>query len=101
MDPSVNVNNAAFSWYPKAGHLGLAMRTEKWRYVEWTKPDSPTIVELFNSVDDTQNNLNLAKNPEYAEVLKSLSKQMREKFPEKDLVESKSKNPKAAKNEAP
>jgi iduronate 2-sulfatase len=80
-DPKADVNTAAFSWYPKAGYLGVAMRTDQWRYIEWTKPGAPTERELFNMVHDKQNDLNVAAKPEHDKVIDSLSRQMREKFP--------------------
>jgi iduronate 2-sulfatase len=80
-DPKASVNEAAFSWYPKSGYLGVAMRTDKWRYVEWTKPGAPTERELYNMVHDPQNDLNVAAKPEHEKVLASLSGKLREKFP--------------------
>jgi arylsulfatase A-like enzyme len=81
-DPNATVNNAAFSWYPKQGWLGLAMRTDKWRYVEWTKQGEPVQRELYNMVHDKQNDLNVADKPEHVKIIESLSKQMRARFPE-------------------
>ena len=80
-DPAVSVNDAAYSWYPKAGYLGVSMRTDKWRYVEWTKPGAETVRELYNMVHDPQNNLNVADKPEHVKVVEALSKRLREKFP--------------------
>jgi arylsulfatase A-like enzyme len=80
-DPNASVNNAAFSWYPKEGWLGVAMRTDKWRYVEWTKKGEPVQRELYNMVHDKQNDLNVADKPEHVKVIESLSKQMRDRFP--------------------
>jgi iduronate 2-sulfatase len=80
-DPTTIVNDAAYSWYPKAGYLGLTMRTDKWRFVEWTKPGEKTEYELYNMVHDPQNNLNVADKPEHAKIIESLSKRLREKFP--------------------
>ena len=94
-DPAASVNTAAFSWYPKAGYLGLTMRTDKWRYVEWTKPGAPTERELFNIVHDLQNDLNVADKPEHVKVIESLSRQMREKFPVQEFKEPGAKTPKA------
>ncbi len=84
-DPSSKVNDAAFSWYPKGGHLGLAMRTDKWRYVEWTKSGEEPKRELYNMVNDPQNNQNVADNPEHAQVIESLSQRLRERFPVQDF----------------
>ncbi len=86
-DPSASVNSAAFSWYPKEGWLGVAVRTDKWRYVEWTKPGQPKQVELYNMVHDPQNDLNVAAKPEHARVIESLSKQLRSRFPEQPFVD--------------
>ncbi len=86
-DPAAVVNEAAFSWYPKSGYLGLAMRTHDWRYVEWTKPGAQTEIELYHMGRDPQNDGNVASNPEYGEVLKSLSAQMRQRFPVQAFVE--------------
>jgi iduronate 2-sulfatase len=81
-DPSAQVNDAAYSWYPKGqGYLGTAMRTDQWRYVEWTKPGAATERELYHMVNDPQNNQNIAAKPEHEKVLESLSKRLRESFP--------------------
>jgi iduronate 2-sulfatase len=84
-DPGAAVNDAAFSWYPKSGHLGVAMRTDQWRYVEWTKPGAPTERELYDMVRDPQNDVNVAANPEHEKVIALLSRQLREKFPVQDF----------------
>lgn len=86
-DPGASVNEAAYSWYPKSGYLGVTMRTDQWRYVEWTKTGSPTERELFNMVLDIQNDLNVADKPEHAKVIESLSRQLREKFPVQEFKE--------------
>lgn len=80
-DPTTQVNDAAFSWYPKAGWLGTAMRTDKWRFVEWTKAGEAPVHELYNMEQDPQNNLNVAGKPENAQTIETLSKRLREKFP--------------------
>lgn len=80
-NPRGSVNEAAYSWYPKGGYLGVAMRTDRWRYVEWTKPGAPTERELFDMQIDPQDDQNVADKPANAEVIESLSRQMRERFP--------------------
>jgi hypothetical protein len=57
------------------------MRTDKWRYVEWTKPGAETVRELYNMVQDPQNNQNVAAKPEHEKVIEALGKRLREKFP--------------------
>jgi iduronate 2-sulfatase len=80
-DPTATVNDAAFSWYPKEGWLGVAMRTDAWRYVEWTKPGEQPIRELYDMTRDPQNDENIAGRPEHAALCDSLSKRLRERFP--------------------
>jgi arylsulfatase A-like enzyme len=84
-DPQATVNEAAFSWYPKSGYLGVAMRTDQWRFVEWTKADEPPVWELYDSVRDPQNDLNLATRPEHRELRSALSAQLRARFPVQDF----------------
>jgi uncharacterized sulfatase len=52
-----------------AGHRSL--RTERWRYTEWGKPDK---AELYDHLNDPGEFTNLAKNPKYAETVAQLSK---------------------------
>jgi iduronate 2-sulfatase len=84
-DPSATVNEAAFSWYPKAGWLGVAMRTPQWRFIEWTKAGENPVRELYDSVRDPQNDRNLAGNPENTRLLSALSAQLRARFPVQPL----------------
>ena len=80
-NPNASVNEAAFSWYPLGGYVGIAMRTDQWRFVEWTKRDKPPVYELYNQTDDPQNNQNLANRRENAVLIAQLSKQLRQRFP--------------------
>jgi iduronate 2-sulfatase len=84
-DPQAAVNDAAFSWYPKSGYLGVAVRTDKWRYVEWTKPGETTQRELYSMDEDPQNDVNLADKPQHAELMVALSQRLREQFPVQEL----------------
>jgi iduronate 2-sulfatase len=90
-DPKAVVDEAAFSWYPKEGWLGVAMRTDKWRYVEWTKTGEQTERELYNMVHDPQNDLNVVDKPEHEKIVKLFSERLRAKFPVQEF-----KNPEAA-----
>lgn len=80
-NPEAVVNEAAYSWYPKNGYLGVTMRTDEWRYVEWTKPGAPTERELYDMTADPQNDRNLADDPAQAARLEELGKQLRGRFP--------------------
>jgi len=89
-DPQAEVNEAAYSWYPKSGYLGLTMRTDRWRYVEWTKPGAPTERELYDITTDLQNDRNLSADPAQAETVARLGEQLRTRFP---VQEFKDPNP--------
>lgn len=93
-DPAAVVNDAAFSWYPKAGWLGVAMRTDKWRFVEWTKPGEQPARELYNMVNDPQCDLNVADKPEHEKMLQTLSNRLRERFPVQEFKEPPPAGPK-------
>jgi iduronate 2-sulfatase len=80
-DPTTSVNEAAFSWYPKDGHLGVAMRTDKWRFVEWTKKGQEPIRELYDMTRDLECDVNLADDGKHDDQVAALSKQLRERFP--------------------
>ncbi len=91
-DPTATVNDAAFSWYPKEGWLGTAMRTDQWRFVEWTKPGQEPVRELYDQANDPQNNLNVADKPEHAKRLSLFAEQLHQRFPVQEF-----KTPPAAK----
>jgi iduronate 2-sulfatase len=80
-NPAATVNDAAFSWYPKEGWLGVAMRTDEWRFVEWTKVGREPVRELYDMTRDPHNDVNLAGSPQYAKLRESLSQRLRERFP--------------------
>jgi iduronate 2-sulfatase len=86
-DPKGSINEAAFNWYPKgspdadgntATYLGCAMRTGRWRYVEWVNDELKIIArELYDEQSDPQENENVAGKPENREVLGDLETTMR------------------------
>ncbi len=84
-NPAATVNDAAFSWYPKDGWLGVAMRLDQWRFIEWTKPGEPHVRELYNMVHDPQNDLNVADKPNHARLVEEFSTRLRERFPVQDF----------------
>jgi len=68
---------AAFSQYPMGGHLGTAMRTNRYRYVEWAgKGGHVAARELYDHASDPEENENVAGRPENAALLEQLAKQM-------------------------
>jgi len=77
---------AAFSEMPRSGKLGRAIRTESYRYVEWTdKANALVGRELYDERADPEENENLAERPEQivrvAELSAQLSAGWREAIP--------------------
>lgn len=71
-DPSVRVRDHAYHAYPKA-KMGRAIRTERYRLVEWKKPGAPAAtaeLELYDYEADPLETKNLAA--EQPDVVKQL-----------------------------
>lgn len=81
-DPAASVKPAAFQVYPRNSPetgplLGHAMRTPRWRYVEWRKADhSIAAQELYDMENDARETVNLAGKPEHAATVAGLSAQL-------------------------
>ncbi|TWT84407.1 Choline-sulfatase [Planctomycetes bacterium CA13] len=80
-DPMESVNDAAFSWYPKRGYLGVAMRSDRWRFVRWTKKGKPTQYELYDQQNDPQNDVNVFGEKQHAAEVEKLKEQLENRFP--------------------
>jgi len=79
-DPQGSIKKSGCSWYPKGGYQGVAMRTDRWRFVRWRKAGSPEVYELYDHRNDPEENENLAGKPEYGAVVKELSAMLRAKL---------------------
>jgi iduronate 2-sulfatase len=83
-DPARPWKTAAFSQYPRTFEgkqlMGYAMRTERYRYVEWRVRNSRDIVaqELYDHSADPSENQNLTNLPENKDLLAKLSNQLDE-----------------------
>lgn len=76
-DPALPWKQSAISEYPKGRKLGTAMRTDRYRYVEWhDKSGRLADCELYDHQTDPQENQNLAGRPENAALLKSLAAEL-------------------------
>lgn len=81
-DASASVKQAAFSQFPRKhegrDYMGYAMRTDRYRYVEWFDAVSGAVVarELYDHLIDAAENENIAERAEHAARLSSLSEQM-------------------------
>lgn len=80
-DPKAATQDSAFSFYPMGGYLGIAMRTDRWRFVEWTKKGKEPVFELYDHETDPAENENVAGNPERAGLIQELSAKLRARFP--------------------
>ncbi|MFK7821054.1 MAG: sulfatase/phosphatase domain-containing protein, partial [Planctomycetaceae bacterium] len=74
-NPSVRVRNHAFHAYPKS-KLGRAIRTERFRLVQWKKPDedeSKAVYELYDYAVDSIERQNVVDQfPEVVAEMKSI-----------------------------
>tara|TARA_B100000927_G_scaffold26389_3_gene19805 strand:+ start:5104 stop:8166 length:3063 start_codon:yes stop_codon:yes gene_type:complete len=80
-DPEVRVRDHTFHAYPK-GKMGRAIRTERFRLVEWKKPgadEATAELELYDYISDPLETRNLAS--ERSEVVRELKK-MLARYPE-------------------
>ncbi len=71
---------AAFSQYPRGWLMGYAMRTDRYRYVEWVSRKNTSRVEgreLYDHKTDPDENVNIANHPENEELIVKLSKQLK------------------------
>jgi arylsulfatase A-like enzyme len=82
-DPKKPWKSAAFSQYPRAGKdtgplMGYAIRTERYRYVEWRKRDGTEVVarELYDHQTDPNEDTNLAEMVANKSIVEKLSKQL-------------------------
>ncbi len=81
-DPEASVKDAAFSQFRrrdgKRDLMGYAMRTDRFRYVEWIDRRTRKVVdqELYDHESDPEENLNIAGNPDQKTRLAQLSKQL-------------------------
>ncbi len=84
-DPSRSVKQAAFTWHPRPAYpdgdpqvMGYSMRTQRYRYTQWRdfKTGEIQASELYDHDHDPQETVNLAGQPEHAETIVSLSKQL-------------------------
>jgi iduronate 2-sulfatase len=77
-EPERPWKTAVFSQYPKAeNNLGTAMRTDRYRYVEWRKGGQVTARELYDYQTDPAESQNLAASPANAALLETLAARMK------------------------
>jgi iduronate 2-sulfatase len=82
-DPKAPWKDAAFTLSvkntPRLGKntFGRSMRTDRYRFVEWTGPKSDQpIYELYDEVADPEERMNIANEPENAQLVVTLAAQL-------------------------
>jgi len=81
-NPKAPWTKVAFSEYPKGGYQGTAMRTDRYRYVEWrTKQGELVATELYDHLTDPQENENIAGKPDHADLLQKLAAELAARKP--------------------
>jgi arylsulfatase A-like enzyme len=82
-EPDRPWKSAAFSQYPrvleKYGNImGNSMRTERWRFTEWLSEDGVfRQVEIYDLENDPEGNVNLARDPDFRDLIPALTEQLR------------------------
>lgn len=80
-NPDFKRNKFAFSEYPKGGNQGTAMRTDRYRYVEWKDKEGKMVArELYDHQADPQENVNLANQASQSATLDELARTMQTEF---------------------
>ena len=74
-DPKQKVRDNAYTVVTRGTKIGRSIRDDKWRYAEW---GSSSEIELYNLHDDPEQYKNLAKSPEYKDVIKKMSQSIKE-----------------------
>lgn len=68
---------AAFSQFPRPKVMGRSMRTDRYRYTEWTGPgQQPTARELYDHQTDPEENVNIANRPENRDLVAELGRRL-------------------------
>lgn len=74
-NPDRPFKTAAFSQYPRGKVMGHSVRTDRYRYTEWAEPGhQPEAVELYDHLEDPDENVNLAARPENRQLVAELSR---------------------------
>lgn len=75
-NPQKRIRDHAYHAYPLGGYLGRAIRTERYRMVEWKRwndPNDDVVWELYDYKNDPQETRNIAsEQPEVIEQLKEI-----------------------------
>lgn len=80
-EPDRSWKTAAFSQYPRSKAMGYSMRTQRYRLVRWVKrgdrDGEPVAIELYDHSNDPGELVNIAGDPQNADVLARLTKRFK------------------------
>jgi uncharacterized sulfatase len=95
-NPTAKWNLPAYSQVLRDAFNGYSVRTEKWRYTVWDNGKAGS--ELYDHDNDPGELKNLAKNPQYAGVVKTMESLIDKNWPNRmnDKVEPPAKKKKAS-----
>ena len=83
-NPLIKIHDFAASIYPRSGYYGVAIRTDRYRFVGWYRgwkkegrngvelAESPSVCELYDYNVDQPEKSNLVDDPKYSKVAKEL-----------------------------
>jgi len=74
-------NREGYSEYPQGGSMGYTMRTDRYRFTvwhSWKNKDEILAIELYDYMEDPQENVNIAGRQENKELVATLMKQYKE-----------------------
>ena len=91
-DPSKIIKDFSMSQFPRGDKMGYAMRTKRFRYIQWLPWDkksgvtdyTPVAFELYDYNKDPKETVNLINNIEYRSEVKKLAEMMQKFFKQKN-----------------
>jgi len=73
-DAEKNLGGVAISQYKRKGAYGYSMRTDRYRYTEWVKPDGTVAYrDLYDMKEDPGETLNIGALPENQETMREMA----------------------------
>ncbi|MBI9020634.1 MAG: sulfatase [Verrucomicrobia bacterium] len=77
-DSSATIKDYSISQFPRGKIMGYALRTERYRYVEWIKEGAVQNIELYDYETDPLETKSLHQDSEYRDTLRDLKSKMAE-----------------------
>ena len=81
-NPHRKWSDLACSQYRKGKVIGRSIRTDRYRFTIWEKPNDVVGIELYDHEKDPQGNVNLAASPENRKLVREMMQLHHSKWPE-------------------